>query len=227
MDKELNLKKVTDSTSKYQKQLDAVDDTSKKASVLIGSVRKLLGTTLKSLIITNLKQKNGNVFYVLRITEKNIELAERNKTIESHMLFSFVNGAVFFNKKQMSPAFKTSFIERVRRILRDIEFAKANVYEEAQPVQKNATQHQPKKVVQKDVQIVQRSAQELAIEAKRKRIREHKKLLEAKKQAMLLAKQKEQQSQNFRKKLVQKHASATPKKINFLQKCIKAVKELF
>lgn len=175
MDKNLFFKDIKEETHKYQRVLDKSQQT---AASPIELIKETLKNNLKSIIITNLKFKDNKIFYVTRINHDKIELAERSGIRESNMVYVFVDGEVYFNKKKMNRLFRNSFIDRVRSIILDIEKQKATVYEERstgindetlfEPSPK-MTQQQPQ---QNKVNVVKKSPKQLEIEAKRRRLRE-------------------------------------------------------
>jgi hypothetical protein len=175
MDKNLFFKDIKEETHKYQRVLDKSQE---NVASPIELIKDTLRDNLKSIIITNLKFKDNKIFYVTRINHDKIELAERSGTRESNMVYVFIDGEVYFNKKKMNRLFRNSFIDRVRSIILDIEKQKASVYEEratgindetifeAKPkIAANPPQHNK-------VNVIKKSPKQLEIEAKRRRLRE-------------------------------------------------------
>ena len=175
MDKNLFFKDIKEETHKYQRVLDKSQQNTASPIELI---KETLRDNLKSIIITNLKFKDNKIFYVTRINHDKIELAERSGTRESNMVYVFVDGEVYFNKKKMNRLFRNSFIDRVRSIILDIEKQKATVYEERSTGIKDETIFEASaKTVQKPpqnnkVNVVKKSAKQLELEAKRRKLRE-------------------------------------------------------
>lgn len=175
MDKNLFFKDIKEETHKYQRVLDKSQQTTASPIELI---KETLRDNLKSIIITNLKFKDNKIFYVTRINHDKIELAERSGTRESNMVYVFVDGEVYFNKKKMNRLFRNSFIDRVRSIILDIEKQKANVYEERatgindETIFAQTSPHTPPSAPHNKINVVKKSPKQLELEAKRRRLRE-------------------------------------------------------
>lgn len=174
MDKNLFFKDIKEETHKYQRVLDTSQE---NVASPIELIKETLKKNLKSIIITNLKFKDNKIFYVTRINHDKIELAERSGTRESNMVYVFVDGEVYFNKKKMNRLFRNSFIDRIRSIILDIEKQKASVYEERSTGINDDTIFEPssksvKTPQQHSVNVVKKSPKQLELEAKRRRLRE-------------------------------------------------------
>ncbi|MFC1755738.1 hypothetical protein ACFL96_20500, partial [Thermoproteota archaeon] len=121
---------LSDQTKKYQPM---VEEHEKKNGIAFAEmVTQNLDPKIEGLVITNY-QKSGpqaQLFYVMRIDRKQIELAESSQTAKNNIRFSFEEKEIYLNKRAMGSVFFSAFSMRIRKILSDIKLSKATVYEE-------------------------------------------------------------------------------------------------
>jgi len=170
------LQDIRDKTEKYQNELLNRTERSKPLASL-ELIRNVLTDDLKSVIITNLKFKAAKIQYVTRITRDKVELSEKNLGHDSHVIFQFDDGSIFYNKKKMNDLFRLQFTERIQTIIFDIEKSKTTVYEEIAPKvpypqgsSVNTTPINPDKDIIPSIS--KKSVAELEMEAKRRRLKE-------------------------------------------------------
>lgn len=123
------LQDIREKTEKYQTESLIQADTESPTSFL-NLISSLLSDTLKSIIITNLKFKQSKIKYVLRITRLNIELVEKTQGKETTIIYHYNDQSIFYNKQKMGPAFHKQFIDRLQKIMTEIEKDQTSVYEE-------------------------------------------------------------------------------------------------